>query len=400
MDVTVREGDTLWYYSQLFNVPLQLILDSNPNVNPRFLNIGQHVSIPGYATENHEIQQGTPFWEIATANDLSVDTLMLVNPHVDPYRLEIGSQIEIPRRVTKSIVSWKTAYDYDQLVHDLEQLFEIYPFVKQNKIGNSVMGKPLQEMRIGRGEKKVHFDGSFHANEWTTTPIIMKFVNEYLLALTNRGTIRGLYMAPFYEEVTLSIVPMVNPDAVNLVINGPPEEEPYHSTVLEINNDNSDFSGWKANIRGVDLNNQFPARWYIEARRKHQSPAPMNYPGPEPLSEPETIAMAKLAQARDFDLILAFHSQGEVIYWGFLGYEPPASMTIVQEYARVSGYEPIQYVDSYAGYKDWFIQEWRRPGFTVEVGIGEKPLPISQFSEIYQECLGIFLASLYLNDYA
>ncbi|HEX7063749.1 MAG TPA: M14 family zinc carboxypeptidase, partial [Bacillales bacterium] len=141
--------------------------------------------------------------------------------------------------------------------------------------------------------------------------------------------------------------------------------------------------------------NQFPARWYIEARRKKQNPAPKNYPGPEPLSEPETMAMAELTRKSDFDGVLAFHSQGEVNYWGFLGYEPPASRRIVQEYARVSGYEPIQYVDSYAGYKDWFIQEWQRPGFTVEVGIGEKPLPISQFSEIYQECLGIFLASLY-----
>ncbi|HEU5140516.1 MAG TPA: M14 family metallopeptidase [Bacillales bacterium] len=399
MNVTVRKGDTLWYYSQLFNVPLQLILDSNPDVNPRHLNRGQQVKIPGFSAEQYKIQQRDNFWEMATLKEVSIDALMLTNPTVEPRRLEAGGQIQIPQRVTKSIVNWQSEYDYGTLVDNLDRLFEIYPFMKQDHIGNSVMGKSLSEIRIGRGERKVHFNGSFHANEWTTTPIIMKFVNEYLLALTNRGTIRGLYMAPLYEEVTLSIVPMVNPDGVNLVINGPPEEEPYQSMALEINNDHSDFSEWKANIRGVDLNNQFPARWYLEARRKKQKPAPANYPGPEPLSEPETIAMAELTQSRDFDRILALHSQGEENYWGFLGYEPSASRTIVQEYARVSGYEPIQYVDSYAGYKDWFIQEWRRPGFTVEIGTGEKPLPISQFSEIYQECLGIFLASLYLKEY-
>lgn len=76
--------------------------------------------------------------------------------------------------------------------------------------------------------------------------------------------------------------------------------------------------------------------------------------------------------------------------------EPPESETIVNEFARVSGYEPVKSANSYAGYKDWFIQDWRRPGFTVELGKGTNPLPISQFDEIYQKSLGIFLAGLYM----
>lgn len=71
-------------------------------------------------------------------------------------------------------------------------------------------------------------------------------------------------------------------------------------------------------------------------------------------------------------------------------------MTIVKEFNRVSGYEPIRFVDSYAGYKDWFIQDFRQPGFTVELGQGVNPLPLEQFDEIYQESIGIFLASLYM----
>lgn len=396
MKVMVRKGDTLWYYSQLFNIPLRLIIDSNPNVNSQVLNIGQNIAIPGYVTDSYSIKQGDTFWDLATEKQLSADILLLVNPNVDPQHLHAGQQIQLPKRVTGMVVNWKSEYDYGKLTADLQQLLEIYPFMRRNSIGNSVMGKALPELRIGRGDKKVHFDGSFHANEWTATPMIMRFVNEYLLALTNRGALRGLYMAPFYDETMLSIVPMVNPDGVDLVINGPPNEAPYHDMVLKINKGSSDFSGWKANIRGVDLNDQFPARWYIEARRREQEPSPANYPGPEPLSEPEASAVAELTKQSDYNWVLAFHSQGEVIYWGFLGYEPAYSQTMVKEFARVSGYEPIRYVDSYAGYKDWFIQDWKRPGFTVEIGKGEKPLPFSQFGEIYQECLGIFLASLYL----
>ena len=90
------------------------------------------------------------------------------------------------------------------------------------------------------------------------------------------------------------------------------------------------------------------------------------------------------------------HTQGREIYWGFEGDEPYFSEKMASEYARVSGYKSIRYVDSYAGFKDWFIKEWHRPGFTVELGSGESPLPLSQFDQIYQEALGIFLASLYL----
>jgi g-D-glutamyl-meso-diaminopimelate peptidase len=396
MIVTVRQGDTLWYYSRLFNVPIRLVIDSNPNTNPERLRIGEEIAVPGYLVNDYQINADDTLWTLASERRVPLDALYLLNPGIDPQNLAIGQQIQLPVRVTSPVVVGKKEYDYEALVTDIRQLLTIYPFLRQEKIGDSVMGKALPELRIGRGSKRVHLNGSFHANEWITTPVIMTFLNDYLLALTNGETIRGLTMAPFYESVSLSIVPMVDPDGVNLVINGLPEEEPYRSTVLEINNGSTDFSDWKANIRGVDLNNQFPARWEIEAERKPQQPAPRDYPGEAPLTEPEAVAIAELTGRRDFNRVLAFHTQGEVIYWGFLGLEPPESQVLVEEFARVSGYTPIRYVDSYAGYKDWFIQEWRRPGFTVELGEGVNPLPLSQFDEIYQESLGIFLASLYM----
>ncbi|MBT2717827.1 hypothetical protein J7I90_17890 [Bacillus sp. ISL-57] len=177
----------------------------------------------------------------------------------------------------------------------------------------------------------------------------------------------------------------------------PPADESLRGRLIEWNNGSEDFSGWKANINGVDLNDQFPAEWELEqARNNVTEPGPANYPGEGPLTQPEAIAMSELTKKRDFGKVLAFHTQGEVIFWGFEGLEPPESETIVNEFARVSGYEPVKSANSYAGYKDWFIQDWRRPGFTVELGKGTNPLPISQFDEIYQKSLGIFLAGLYM----
>ncbi|HAQ06708.1 MAG TPA: peptidase M14 [Bacillus bacterium] len=396
MDIYVRRGDTLWHFSNLFNISLQLIIDSNRELNPDALQVGQAVKIPGFAAVDYRIRAGDTLWGISRSRNLPVESLLLANRNINPNALYVGQMIKVPLRITWRIVQGKKNYDYAALTNDLNRLKNIYPFIRLPSVGNSVLGKRIPEALIGDGAKRVHYNGSFHANEWITTPIIMTFLNDYLLALTNHSSIRGLLMSPFYNQTTLSIVPMVNPDGVDLVLNGPPAVEPWNNRVVELNNGSRDFSGWKANIRGVDLNDQFPAKWELEKERNPGRPGPRDYVGERPLSEPESIGMAELTRRRDFSRVLAFHTQGEVIYWGFENLEPPESEAMVNEFARVSGYQPIKTIESYAGYKDWFIQDWRRPGFTVELGFGINPLPLSQFDEIYEEALGIFLAGLYL----
>ncbi|MFS0861550.1 M14 family metallopeptidase [Fredinandcohnia sp. 179-A 10B2 NHS] len=397
MEVSVRQGDTLWYYSQLFGIPLQFILDSNPTINSNQLLIGSAVNIPGFLLSRYTIAPDDTLWKLAKARSFLPDVLFLVNPEIKAENLQVGEEIYTPERVIKPIVNAKREYDYADLTTDIEKLQTIYPFLRTRTIGNSVLGKNIIEIQVGRGIKKVHMNGSFHANEWITTNVLMTLLNEYLLALTNQAPIRGFSVEPLYFESLLSIVPMVNPDGVNLVLNGPPEGEPYKSEVVSINNGSLNFKDWKANIRGIDLNNQFPAKWEIEKERKEpKSPAPRDYPGDAPLTEPEVIAIEKLTRAENFHRVLAFHTQGEEIYWGYEGFEPSEASGIVNEFSRVSGYKAVKYVDSHAGYKDWYIQEWRRPGFTLELGEGVNPLPLSQFDEIYDECLGIFIAALYM----
>lgn len=396
MDIYVRRGDSFWYYSNVFNVSLQLIIDSNRDLDPNALMAGQKVRIPGYAAVDYRIRAGDTLWGIAQSRKLQVDALLLANRNINPNELYIGQMIKIPLRITWRIVQGKKNYDYAALTNDLNRLQSVYPFMQLPSIGNSVLGKKIPEALIGNGNKRVHYNASFHANEWITTPIIMTFFNDYLLAVTNKTSIRGLSMANFYNQTTMSIVPMVNPDGVNLVLNGPPEEEPWNDRVVEFNKGSRDFTGWKANIRGVDLNDQFPAKWELERARNPKQPGPRDYGGERPLTEPEAIGMAELTRRRDFSRVIAFHTQGEEIYWGFDNLEPPESEAMANEFARVSGYKPVKTIESYAGYKDWFIQDWRRPGFTVELGSGINPLPISQFDEIYEKALGIFLAGLYL----
>lgn len=156
------------------------------------------------------------------------------------------------------------------------------------------------------------------------------------------------------------------------------------------------FHIWKLiNITGIDLNLQFPAGWERTKEIKYSqgftSPAPRDFVGFGPLTEPESLAIYNFTLEHNFRLILAYHSQGEVIYWKYLDYLPPESYFIGQQFSNSSGYSldltPPE--SSFAGYKDWFIQNYNRPGYTVEIGLGENPLPISQFDKIYNDNIGI-----------
>ncbi|MCM3570681.1 M14 family metallopeptidase [Neobacillus mesonae] len=394
MDIVVRRGDTLTYYSGLFQIHQQLIVDSNPGIQPEKLPIGEIIKIPGYESRGYFIKHGDSFWAIAQKVKVPLDALQLLNHDVNPNKPQAGQMIKVPQRITQRVVQGKQNYDYDVLKRDLRRLQYIYPFLGSASIGKTVLENNIPEIKVGHGPKKIHFNGSFHANEWITTAVIMTFLNDYLLSLTNQTLLRGTETLPLYQETCLSIVPMVNPDGVNLVLKGPPDD--WKKELVELNNGVLDFSGWKANIRGVDLNDQFPAKWEEERMEHPKQPGPRDFGGEQPLTEPEAIAMAELTKVRDFSRVLAFHTQGEEMYWGFDQREPPESEAIVNEFSRVSGYEPVRNIKSYAGYKDWFIQEWRRPGFTIELGNGVNPLPIEQFDKIYHDTVGIFLAGLYM----
>ena len=71
-------------------------------------------------------------------------------------------------------------------------------------------------------------------------------------------------------------------------------------------------------------------------------------------------------------------------------------MRIAKAFETVSDYriDFTEGIASYGGYKDWFVDKFCRPGFTVEVGEGENPLPDENLPIIYKETLPILLGAL------
>ena len=278
------------------------------------------------------------------------------------------------------------------------QLVQAYPDLRSEVLTTSAFGRQIRTLTMGSGERQVLFTAAHHANEWITALVLLKFAEDLAQAAAANSRIYGIEARTILKAATIHLVPLVDPDGVDLVTGAIRPGTLAYETArsLSLNYPQIPFpEGWKANLLGVDLNLQYHALWLrareIKFSQGFTRPGPRDYVGRAPLSQLESRALAELTEQIDPALVLAYHTQGKVIYWQFQDIFVPGAQALAQEFARLSGYalEEVPEESSYAGYKDWFIQSFRRPGFTVEVGSGINPLPLSQFDEIYRDNLGI-----------
>ena len=280
----------------------------------------------------------------------------------------------------------------------VDRLAAEYPVLRAETLASTAYGRPIRALTIGSGDRRVLYSAAHHANEWLTATVLLKFAEDYALALRDGGTIGGVSAEELSDAATISLVPMVNPDGVALVTGAATPEEQEQARELARNYPNIPFpDGWKANLLGVDLNLQYPAGWLMAREIKfsqgYTRPGPRDFVGRFPLSQIESQALYDYTERVDPAIVIAWHSQGEVIYWQYGGIEVPGARELAEQFASLSGYalEDTPYASSFAGYKDWFIQSYRRPGFTIEVGTGTNPLPLSQFDAIYRASLPILV---------
>lgn len=284
----------------------------------------------------------------------------------------------------------------------LLQIAEAYPFCRTELLTESAFGRPVRTLIIGNGEREVIYTAAHHANEWITALVLLKFAEDLASAIANNTTLFGKTGAEIAETATIHIIPMLDPDGVDLVVGAIDRDSSQYALAESLSRNYPAIpfpDGWKADLLGVDLNLQYPAGW-LQAREIKFSqgftrPGPRDFVGLAPLSQREPRALAEYTQTVDPALVLAYHSQGKEIYWQFEDIEIPGARELGEEFARVSGYTlaDVPYNSSFAGYKDWFIKWFSRPGYTIEVGEGENPLPIEQFDEIYRDNVGILVTA-------
>lgn len=355
--------------------------------------------IKGYAV--HTVLRGETLWQIAHNYNTTVNMLRTANPSVDPLDLRTGARITVP--FLYEVVPTDIGYTYELVRMITEGLTARFPFLQAASAGKSTLGKELFVIRAGTGHREVFYNAAHHANEWITTVLLLKFLEDISMAYTGGERIMGIDARELFRNVSLYIMPLVNPDGVDIVTGAVTKGDAVYDDAARIASDYPQIpfpSGWKANIAGTDLNLNYPAKWEVARDIKYgqgyTTPAPRDYVGYEPLSAHESRAVYDFTLSHDFDLVIAYHTQGEEIYWTFDGEEPDGALKYGMEFERLSGYKLAQtpLESSYAGYKDWFISRFARPGFTVEAGRGENPLPITQFPKIYRDNFGILITGM------
>jgi g-D-glutamyl-meso-diaminopimelate peptidase len=254
-------------------------------------------------------------------------------------------------------------------------------------LGNTLLGKNIPGLSVGRGEKIYIYIAGHHASEWITSCVLMKFAKE--LSHQLRGEKIFGYDKEYYLHTRkIIIIPALNIDGIDLALNGIDKNNILYERLCAMNQ-GEDFSRWKANARGVDLNHNYNAGFdkykKIEAELGKISGCDSGYSGEYPESEPETSALCNLIRITEPRSLITLHSQGEEIYCSSCGKTDERHEKYAMQLAKLSGYvfSKPEGKASYGGLTDWFIQEYQRPAFTIECGKGTNPLPLKDATKIY-----------------
>ena len=192
---------------------------------------------------------------------------------------------------------------YEELVSDITSLSTI-DGVDFFIVGYSTLGQPIYGVHVGSYEGNQELiECSINAREYFVTTLLVSMV-KYLATQEING---GIY-----------VLPLVNPDGVRLVLDGVDwfKCSATRTFAVGINDGSTNFSQWKANALGVDLNVNFDALWG-EGTQNVFCPSSGNFVGYYPNSERETRLLIDFADAVQPNITLSYHTKGEVIFYGF-----------------------------------------------------------------------------------
>ncbi len=278
--------------------------------------------------------------------------------------------------------------DHTAMMNRLYGLEEQYPFLRVHTLGYSVGGRGIPMIRLGeeRSGRTVVYVGTHHGTDRITAAVLLCFLEDYCSSLQEKRRLYSINMDYLFRSRLLCIIPMLNPDGVQLHRHGA-DGFPNSRQLIAMNRGSTDFAHWQANGRGVDLHHNYSAGFAEYKKFEHScgitGGAASRCGGEYPESEPESGALAAyLRLDPSLRMLFTLHHGGREIFCTSGGICPPHSREKARIFAEMSGCtvaEPVG-MASNGTLTDWAIRELQCPAFTVGCG-GENA---SSAQEVYR----------------
>ena len=284
-----------------------------------------------------------------------------------------------------SVTFSEQPYSPKTMDKDLLKLQKKYQ-LEVETIGKTEKGKSIKAVKLGKGKKSILMVGAHHGREWLSSLILMAMLKDYASSYQASKPI-GEFPSDLLDEVSIWFVPMLNPDGVRIQ-----QGDFSHLNVWErvaiwkMNDYSTEWTRWKANAEGIDLNRQYPSGW-DEIVNEAKKPMYQFYKGQRPLMAAEVKALSTFTKKVDPLIAVSYHTSGREIFWHYHNKHKNMARDygIAKKAAEITGYElTIPEKEAIgSGFTDWFITEFERPALTIELSylVEETSPPLAVFPE-------------------
>ncbi len=152
------------------------------------------------------------------------------------------------------VLNFNADADYCLLNEYVDILSERYPMLSVTSIGQSVCGRRIPMLTVGKGKKCVLYIGGQAGNDGGSVSVLMRYVNELCEYEACGGRAYKCSIAYMLAARTVIVIPMLNPDGAEYRIHGIDSDNPMYEALLQRN---TEISAWSGNARGVMLEENY-----------------------------------------------------------------------------------------------------------------------------------------------
>ncbi len=271
-------------------------------------------------------------------------------------------------------------YTYEKMLQNGNALVEKYGIQKE-VIGTTLFGRDIVCFKVGNdnASRKMLVVSGVNGSEHDNALVMMKQIETYLA--DTASTFHGRKYAEIFNVCQVYFVPMLNPDGIELSINGLASvPEQYRQSVEQIAKysaenglmKENDYSLWNANGQGIDVSINFGNSFIVSSTLSSQ-PASKNFPGEE-FETNEAKAIRDLCHKVNFETATQYAGKGNLVDWSFgQNISAQVSRDLASGLSDNTGFTIISNGPNRdfcitVNLAQWFIYEFDRPGFTVMMG--------------------------------